>query len=303
MHSRQVPSKGDVVRVRNRRHLIEEDPLPDDHAEGCTVVKLRCIEDDALVESLDVLWEKQLDAQLITNEARSKVASQGFDQGFWFQAYDNTVRWGFVTSTDAELFQSHYRESIQVQAYQIEPLRRATQMSHVNLFIADDVGLGKTIEAGLVLREMMIPQKVQHCVICPPPSVVHQWPEDMEQRGAQKAIDLHKRLEALKSELRKAKKDLTSKLSKTSEGDVEQLMLGEALEAWQSQRIHHVYATTGQLKLDLEHIEARLRELTPKKIAHQQSTVRESFEVTLTRFEPVGLLYLWPHKSCEGTIT
>ena len=60
MQISQAPSKGDVVRVRNLRHLIEEDPKIDDHPQGCTLVKLRCIEDDALVETLKVLWEKKV---------------------------------------------------------------------------------------------------------------------------------------------------------------------------------------------------------------------------------------------------
>jgi len=55
-------------------------------------------------------------------------------------------------------------------------------MPRVGLFIADDVGLGKTIEAGLILREMLIRQKVRRVVISCPPSVVRQWQEEMENR-------------------------------------------------------------------------------------------------------------------------
>jgi len=55
-------------------------------------------------------------------------------------------------------------------------------MPRVALFIADDVGLGKTIEAGLILREMLMRQKVRRVVIACPPSVVMQWREEMESR-------------------------------------------------------------------------------------------------------------------------
>ena len=37
----------------------------------------------------------------------------------------------------------------------MEPLRKALRLRRVNLFIADDVGLGKTIEAGLIARELL----------------------------------------------------------------------------------------------------------------------------------------------------
>ena len=46
-------------------------------------------------------------------------------------------------------------------SYQLEPLKKALQMPRVNLFVADDVGLGKTIEAGLILRELIMRQKVK----------------------------------------------------------------------------------------------------------------------------------------------
>jgi SNF2 family DNA or RNA helicase len=55
-------------------------------------------------------------------------------------------------------------------------------MPRVNLFIAHDVGLGKTIEAGLILREMIMRQKVKRIVISCPASLVTQWQGEMEAR-------------------------------------------------------------------------------------------------------------------------
>ena len=52
----------------------------------------------------------------------------------------------------------------------------------MNLFIADDVGLGKTIEAGLIVRELLMRQRVRRIIVAAPPSVVLQWKEELDQR-------------------------------------------------------------------------------------------------------------------------
>ena len=172
---------GRLARVRSRQYLIEEVILPTDE-KGDTQVRLSCVDDDAQGESLEVFWEREIDAKLIGAATWDTVVSQGFDNPRYFSAYFHTLRWNCVTSTDPRLFQAPYRAGIEVNAYQLEPLRKALRMPRVNLFIADDVGLGKTIEAGLILREMLLRQKIKRVVISAPPSVVQQWKEEMESR-------------------------------------------------------------------------------------------------------------------------
>lgn len=172
---------GQIVRVRSRQYLVEE-VVPKPSETEDTLVRLSCLEDDALGESLEVLWEREVDAVCAGETSWETVASRGFDAPKYFSAYLHALRWNCVTSTEPKLFQAPYRAGIEVKAYQLEPLRKALLMPRVGLFIADDVGLGKTIEAGLILREMLMRQKVRRVVISCPPSVVRQWREEMESR-------------------------------------------------------------------------------------------------------------------------
>ena len=172
---------GQIVHVRSRQYLVTE-VVPPPRAADDTLVRLSCLEDDALGERLEVLWEREVGARPMGESTWDDIASRGFDDPKLFSAYLHTLRWNCVTSTNARLFQAPYRAGIEVKAYQLEPLRKALQMPRVGLFIADDVGLGKTIEAGLILRELLMRQKVRRVIIACPPSVVRQWQEEMEQR-------------------------------------------------------------------------------------------------------------------------
>ena len=176
-----IPEVGQIVRVRQRLYLVEglvARPRPQDS----TLVELSCIEDDAQGQELQVLWERELDAAVLTGEEWARLAQRGFDPPEYFSAYLNTLRWNCVTSTDASLLQSPFRAGIRLDAYQLEPLRKALRLPRVNLFIADDVGLGKTIEAGLIARELLMRKKVREIVVACPPSMLLQWQEELEQR-------------------------------------------------------------------------------------------------------------------------
>src|SRR5437868_6570037 len=92
------------------------------------------------------------------------------------------MRWSCVTAPDASLFQAPCRAGIRLDASQLEPLRKALLVPRVNLLIADDVGLGKTIEAGLILRQLLLRRLIDFVVIAAPPSMLSQWAEELETR-------------------------------------------------------------------------------------------------------------------------
>jgi hypothetical protein len=163
------PERGQVVRVRSRQYLVEAVVPPPNPADQ-TLVRLSCLDDDAQGQQLEALWEKEVDALVVSDEAWRAVGKKGFDEPRLFSAWLNTLRWNCVTSTDPRLFQSPWRAGIQVMTHQLEPLRKALLLPRVNLFIADDVGLGKTIEAGLIVRELLMRQKVRRIVVATPAS-------------------------------------------------------------------------------------------------------------------------------------
>ena len=78
--------------------------------------------------------------------------------------------------------QSLFRSGIDIEDYQLDPVVRAVQMPRVNLLIADDVGLGKTIEAGLVAQELILRQLARRILIICPSSLQVQWKEQMRSK-------------------------------------------------------------------------------------------------------------------------
>ncbi len=61
-------------------------------------------------------------------------------------------------------------------------LRKALRLPRVNLLIAADVGLGKTVEAGLVARELLLRRRIDLIVISAPPAMIVQWKDELESK-------------------------------------------------------------------------------------------------------------------------
>ena len=179
--STETPVPGQIARVRQRLYLVE-DTVDAKNPADSTLVRLSCVDDDAQGQQLEVLWEQEIDPEIITGEAWEEIAQRGFDEPRLFAAYLNTLRWNCVTATNPRLLQSPFRAGIRLDAYQLEPLRKALLLPRVNLFIADDVGLGKTIEAGIVLSELCTRGLVRSLLVLTPPSLVEQWQGELRRK-------------------------------------------------------------------------------------------------------------------------
>lgn len=66
--------------------------------------------------------------------------------------------------------------------HQIRALQRAISGDHVRYLLADEVGLGKTIEAGLILRELKLRGRVRRTLVITPKGLIAQWILEMRSR-------------------------------------------------------------------------------------------------------------------------
>lgn len=175
------PEVGDIVHVRHRQYLVE-DIVPAATPEEASRVLLAGLDDDHQGRRLEVLWEIELGARILQPELHGPDTQKPLDPPRAFAAYLHALRWNAITATDARLFQAPFRAGIQIISHQLTPLKRALDLPRANLFIADDVGLGKTVEAGLILQELTLRQQVDFAlVVCPAPLCL-QWRDEMERR-------------------------------------------------------------------------------------------------------------------------
>ncbi len=184
-----APSQGQIVELRQRRYVVTDvvpsllpvasAPMGISRPEH--LVSLSSIEDDALGEELQVVWE--IETGVSVQEKLSLPNPQnGFDAPHYLDAFLDAVRWGTGSQADPRTLQSPFRSGIDIQDYQLEPLVRAVQMPRANLLIADDVGLGKTIEAGLVCQELILRHRARRVLIICPSSIQIQWRDQMRDK-------------------------------------------------------------------------------------------------------------------------
>ena len=181
------PEQGQLVSIRSRNWIVNEvapSTLPTERLHGIsngqTLLTLSSIEDDGLGEELQVVWEIEPGCRIVEKVALPDPT--GFDPPDQLNAFLDAVRWGASSSADVRNIQAPFRSGIDIEDYQLDPVVRAIQMPRVNLLVADDVGLGKTIEAGMVALELIIRHRARKILIVCPSSLQIQWQEQMRDK-------------------------------------------------------------------------------------------------------------------------
>jgi superfamily II DNA or RNA helicase len=182
---------GQLVRVRGQQWVVSDvgsSSLPIDELAavtlpGATLARLTSVSEDDLGEELAVVWEVEPGRAVIPSGALPGVPRPDrWDEPQMLGALVDAVRWGAIASADVTTLQAPFRSGIQIKEYQLEPVAKALRMPRVALLVADDVGLGKTIEAGLVIQEMLLRHRARRVIVVCPASLTLKWRDEMRDK-------------------------------------------------------------------------------------------------------------------------
>ncbi len=149
-----------IVAVRVRMGLVAAVEPFDSPSEGrLHLVRVEYTDSDGAAEDT-VLWEREHGRDLLEPNALPQVQSDAAMEPREFDALVRAARWAALTpflNPDGSgnpletPISAPFFGAVQVDDFQLVPLLKALEMPWVSLLLADDVGLGKTIEAGLIL--------------------------------------------------------------------------------------------------------------------------------------------------------
>lgn len=188
----QIPRVGMLATVRNRRGVISA-VEPFAAAKSSELLHLVTIEfsdaDGDPEETL--LWERESQPVVLEPNALPRVDAEAPMRLHEFLALQRATRWTAIAPFLSPEDSTRQAEpvptapvygAVSADDFQLVPLARAMRMPRVSLLLADDVGLGKTVEAGLILAELVRKRRIRRVLIITPASLRTQWQQEMEEK-------------------------------------------------------------------------------------------------------------------------
>ena len=139
-----------------------------------------------------LIWEREFGTRILSKVSLPEVGSPNLqpDNPERFNAFVDAIRWstsgkiaGLIDLPDEYMnypITSPWKSAVQVEDYQLYPVLKAIALPRVSLLLADDVGVGKTIEAGLILSELIAQRGIRRIMIICPASIQEQWKEELK---------------------------------------------------------------------------------------------------------------------------
>ncbi len=188
--SNATPEVGQAVRVRNRLAAVRAvEPYDARTDQGrLNIVEVEYLDDFRYPESEQLLWEVEATAEPLGKTSLPSVDANRHDSPQALQAFVNAHRWTRLNrlkendGIEGEPLLGVWNSAIQVHPYQLEPVIRALSMPRVSLLLADGVGLGKTIQSGLVLEELLLRRRIRRILVVCPAMLQRQWKYELRRK-------------------------------------------------------------------------------------------------------------------------
>ena len=165
-------ARKDKSRVKTKRGVLRDTSVPVPAVETPAVPTapppLPLIE-------IDVPFSAELDLAPLLTALQKPPDSDGG----WYGLRQRFAHLGLAQGFDELLCLTHLR-GIETFWYQVETVRKVLKQFRGRVLLADEVGLGKTIEAGMVLKEYLLRGMVDSVLVLTPASLVGQWREELE---------------------------------------------------------------------------------------------------------------------------
>lgn len=160
--TRKLLSLGNLVQWEiNEDTALVRSALPDGAKVGGEDWEGTVIEDPShLLERVYRGEFCSLEKFLLAREAMELSVKPGFDQLLSFRVI----------------------QGVESYPHQVNTVRKVLRQMKGRALLCDEVGLGKTVEAGLVMMEYLLRGLVKRVLVLTPPSLLHQWQEEMAQK-------------------------------------------------------------------------------------------------------------------------
>jgi len=182
-----IPQVGMMATVRNRRAMVAGVDPYDGHEGRLHLVRLEYTDSDGPPQDA-VIWEREPATSLLQPKALPNAADSQPMPGADFDALVRAARWSALTPyvdpdddgpLEAMPVAAPLYGAVQAEDFQLVPLLIALRAPRVSLLLADDVGLGKTVEAGLILTELLRRRRIRRVLILCPAALRTQWRSEM----------------------------------------------------------------------------------------------------------------------------
>ena len=177
---------GSLVRARNREWVVQPSGDPD-----LVILKPLGGSDD---EITGIFLPLRIKEDTITSADFPKPDENDLGDFASAKLLYDAARLSFRSG--AGPFRSMGKLSFRPRSYQMVPLIMALRQEVIRLFIADDVGIGKTPESLLIAKEMLERKEITRFAVICPPHLCNQWQQEILEKFGLEAVIIRSNTQA-----------------------------------------------------------------------------------------------------------